>query len=157
MERILDDGSFCKAVRELEPTAFAVAWLLLRNNADCEDAMSAAVLRAYEKRSGLKNADSFRAWFLRILKNEAYNVLRHRSRLVPLETLASEAASQAPDPVLAEALLKLPEQQRIAVVLQAKGYSQSEIAHILRIPEGTVKSRLSRAKASLQSELKGEE
>ena len=156
MERISDDGQFCEAIRGIESTAFAVAWLLLRNNADCEDAMSSAVLRAYEKRAGLKNAASFRAWFLRILKNEAYNILRRRSRIVPLERLETTAAAQAPDPVLAEALLKLPEQQRIAVVLQARGYSLAEIAHILRIPEGTVKSRLSRAKASLRSELEGE-
>ena len=156
MERISDDGQFCEAIRGIESTAFAVAWLLLRNNADCEDAMSSAVLRAYEKRSGLKNAASFRAWFLRILKNEAYNILRRRSRIVPLERLETTAAAQAPDPVLAEALLKLPEQQRIAVVLQARGYSLAEIAHILRIPEGTVKSRLFRAKASLRSELEGE-
>lgn len=156
MERISDDSRFCEAVRELEPTAFAVAWLLLRSSADCEDAMSAAVLRAYEKRAGLKNGASFRAWFLRILKNEAYNILRQRSRIVPLDKLADKPADQAPDPALAEALLKLPEQQRIAVVLQARGYSLSEIAHILRIPEGTVKSRLSRAKASLLSELKGD-
>lgn len=156
MERISDDSRFCEAVRELTPTAYAVAWLLLRSSADCEDAMSAAVLRAYEKRAGLKNGASFRAWFLRILKNEAYNILRHRSRHVPLDAVAEQPAAQAPDPALAEALLKLPEQQRLAVVLQARGYSLAEIARILRIPEGTVKSRLSRAKASLLSELKGE-
>ena len=156
MERITDDSRFCEAVRELEPTAYAVAWVLLRSNADCEDAMSAAVLRAYEKRAGLKNGASFRAWFLRILKNEAYNILRHRSRSVPLERLEATASPQPPDPALAEALMKLPERQRVAVVLQAKGYSMSEIASILRIPEGTVKSRLSRAKASILCELEGE-
>ena len=157
MEHIWKDDAFCEAVRELKPAAFAVAWVLLHNNADCEDAMSAAILKAYEKRGFLRSGRSFRAWFLRILRNEAYNILRQRSRTVSLEGMEDRAAVQtAPDPALSEALLKLPEAQRIALVLQCRGYSAEETARILRIPVGTVKSRLSRAKNTLRNDLKGD-
>lgn len=157
MEHIWNDDDFCEAVRALTPTAYAVAWVLLHNDADCEDAMSAAVLKAYEKRGSLRIGGSFRAWFIRILKNEAYDILRHRSRVVSLEGVSDRAAAEsAPDPNLSEALLKLPEAQRIALVLQCRGYSLEETAQILRIPVGTVKSRLSRAKTALRTHLKGE-
>ena len=157
MEHLWNDDAFCEAVRTLTPTAYAVAWVLLKNDADCEDAMSAAVLKAYEKRGSLRSGGSFGAWFIRILKNEAYNILRHRGRAVSFEGIEDRAAANAaPDPALSFALLKLPEGQRIALVLQCRGYSLEETAKILRIPVGTVKSRLSRAKNALRSELKGE-
>ena len=68
---MISQDAFAREIRELTDTAFAVSYLILGNSADCEDAMSEAVLRAYESRGKLKKRDSFRAWFLRILRNEA--------------------------------------------------------------------------------------
>jgi len=151
---MISDNAFADGVRELTDTAFAVAYLILGNSADCEDAMSEAILRAYQGRGKLKKRDSFRAWFLQILRREAYNVLRRRRRVSPVEDLPEEEVP-APDSAgrldLAAALSRLTEDQRTALLLQQEGYALEEIAKALDVPVGTVKSRLSRAKSTLRT------
>ena len=151
---MISDNAFAQEVRELTDTAFAVSYLILGNKADCEDAMSEAILRAFESRGKLKKRESFRAWFLQILRREAYDTLRRRKRLTLVEELPER---EAPDPDsagrldLAAALQELTEDQRTALLLQQEGYELSEIGAILDVPVGTVKSRLSRAKNTLRT------
>ncbi len=151
---MISDIAFADGVQEMTDTAFAVAYLILGNRADCEDAMSAAILRAYEGRDKLRLRDSFRAWFLRILRNEAYTLLRKRRRLTPVEDLPE---GEAPDVDsagrldLRAALFQLTEDQRTALLLQQEGYGLAEIGVILDVPVGTVKSRISRAKKTLRT------
>ena len=156
---MISDNAFAQEVRSLTDTAFAVAYLILGNSADCEDAMSEAILRAYEHRDRLKKRDSFRAWFLQILRREAYNVLRRRRRVSPVEDLPEEEVP-APDSAgrldLAAALSRLTDDQRTALLLQQEGYELSEIGDILGVPVGTVKSRISRAKQTMRAILEEE-
>ena len=156
---MISDNAFADGVRELTDTAFAVAYLILGNSADCEDAMSEAILRAYEHRGRLKKRDSFRAWFLRILRNEAYNTMRKRRRLTPVEDLP-EAEAPGADSAgrldLQAALAHLGEDQRTALLLQQEGYALEEISEALDVPVGTVKSRVSRAKKTLRTLLEDE-
>ena len=65
------DDVFVEEIRNVRQTAFGVAYLILKNTSDCEDAMSEAIVKAYEHRNTLLKRGSFRAWFLRILRNEA--------------------------------------------------------------------------------------
>ena len=151
---MISRDAFAQEIRELTDTAFAVSYLILGNRADCEDAMSEAILRAYESRGKLKKRDSFRAWFMRILRNEAYNTLRKRRRLTPVEELPDGPIPEVDSAGrldLRAALAKLTEDQRTALLLQQEGYALEEIGHILDVPEGTVKSRLSRAKNTLRT------
>lgn len=156
---MISDNAFADGVRELTDTAFAVAYLILGNSADCEDAMSEAILRAYQGRGKLKKRDSFRAWFLQILRREAYNVLRRRRRVSPVEDLPEEEVP-TPDSAgrldLAAALSRLTDDQRTALLLQQEGYELSEIGDILGVPVGTVKSRISRAKQTMRTILEEE-
>ena len=151
---MISKDAFAREVRELTDTAFAVSYLILGNKADCEDAMSEAILRAFESRGKLKKRESFRAWFLQILRRESYNTLRRRKRLTLVEELPER---EAPDPDSAgrldlhAALAQLTEDQRTALLLQQEGYELSEIGAILDVPVGTVKSRLSRAKNTLRT------
>ena len=151
MAKISDDV-FVEEVRALKKTAFGTAFLILRNTADCEDAMSAAITKAYEHRGKLKKRDSFRAWFLQILRNECYTIMRGRRRVVQTDTLPDPP--DAPDPTLAldlrDAVMRWPEVQRNALYLREEGYSVEEIAAIMDVPAGTVKSRIARAKESLR-------
>ena len=141
-------------VRSLTDTAFAVSYLILGHSADCEDAMSAAILRAYENRGKLKKRESFRAWFLQILRHEAYNLLRKQRRLTPVEELPEAPAPEGDDAGrldLQAALDQLTEDQRTALLLQQEGYDLAEIGQALDVPVGTVKSRISRAKKTLRA------
>ena len=151
---MISRDAFAQEVRELTDTAFAVTYLILGNSADSEDAMSQAVLRAFENRGKLKKRESFRAWFLQILRHEAYNLLRKRRRLTPVEELPEEAAPAGDDAGrldLRHALNELSEDQRMALLLQQEGYDLAEIGRILDVPVGTVKSRISRAKKTLRA------
>ena len=151
---MISRDAFAQEVRELTDTAFAVTYLILGNSADSEDAMSASILRAFENRGKLRKRESFRAWFLQILRHEAYDLLKKRRRLTPVEELPEEAAPEGDDAGrldLRQALGELTDTQRTALLLQQEGYDMAEIGQILDVPVGTVKSRISRAKQTLRT------
>ncbi len=146
--------AFAWEVRELTDTAYAVSYLILGNSADCEDAMGAAILKAFEGRGTLRKRESFRAWFMQILRREAYDLLRRRRRVQPVEELPEQEAPAADDAGrldLEQALTELTEDQRTALLLQQAGYALEEIGQALDVPVGTVKSRISRAKQTLRA------
>lgn len=157
---MISDKAFAQEIRDLTDTAFAVAYLILGNSADCEDAMSEAILSAYENRGKLHKRDSFRAWFLQILRYKAYDVLRSRQRSSPVEEIP-EREIQDPDTAgrldLKAALEKLDEDQRTALLLQQEGYELAEISQALDVPVGTLKSRIFRAKKTLRAILEEEQ
>ena len=148
----MTDDVFVEEVQAVKKTAFGTAFLILKNTPDCEDAMSAAIVKAYEHRGKLKKRDSFRAWFLQILRNECYTILRGRRKVFETEDLPE--TSDPRDPTLAldwkDAVMRLSKDQRTALYLREQGYSLEEIATITDAPAGTVKSRISRAKETLR-------
>lgn len=150
---MIHDDVFIEEIRNVKKTAFGVAFLILKNTTDCEDAMSAAIVKAYEHRDRLRKRDSFRAWFLRILRNEAYTVLRERRKVFETDEIEGQPLAFS-DPAqsldLRAALMRLKEDQRNALFLKQEGYSVEEIAGVLHVPVGTVKSRISRAKSALR-------
>ena len=152
----IHDDVFVEEIRSVRQIAFGTAYLILKNTADCEDAMSAAIVKAYEHRGKLKKRDSFRAWFLQILRHESYSILRERRKVcetdeIPEIPAADPEAASAMD--LRTALMRLDEEKRNALYLWQEGYSMEEIAQIQDVPVGTVKSRISRAKQTLRSYL----
>ena len=153
---MISDDVFVEEIRSVKQTAFGVAYLNLKNTYDCEDAMSAAIVKAYEHRNTLLKRGSFRAWFLRILRNEAYTILRERRRVFETDEIP-ETPEPFPDTDrsldLRTALTRLREEQRNVLYLREEGYSMEEIAAVLNVPVGTVKSRISRAKETLRSYL----
>lgn len=151
---------FAQNVLELEDVLFHVSYGILQNEDDCADAVSEAILKAYAGRRKLKNPQFFKTWLVRIVMNESYSFLRKRKRELPLNEAVTEAVETTPDFVkeeyleLYESMKKLMEKDRICVQLfYMEGYSVKEIATILHIPEGTVKSRLNRARKQLKSNL----
>jgi RNA polymerase sigma-70 factor (ECF subfamily) len=150
---MIRDDAFITEIQSVKRTAFGVAYLILKNTIDCEDAMSAAIVKAYEHRGKLQKRGSFRAWFLRILRNEAYTILRERRKVFETDEIP-ETPSPFPDTAssldLRAALMRIPEEQRNALFLKQEGYSMEEIAAVMHVPTGTVKSRISRAKDSLR-------
>lgn len=151
---MISDNAFAQEVRELTDTAFAVSYLILGNSADCEDAVGQAILQAYESRGKLRKRESFRAWFLQILRNEAYGILRRQRRVQPVDELPEQSAPEedADERMdLRSAMMELDEDQRTALLLQQEGYSMEEIGRTLDAPVGTVKSRIFRAKNTLRT------
>ena len=58
----MEDTWFCRSVRERERSMFRLAWAMLRNEADCEDAVQSAILKAYEALPALRDKNAFGSW-----------------------------------------------------------------------------------------------
>lgn len=145
---------FSNQVLLIEPMLYRVAYGLLLNRTDCADAVQEALLRAWEKRHTLRDESLFRTWLTRILINECYSMLRRRRHAVPLDEVPEPVAPPDADPVLHDAIARLDKNLRLPVVLHyMEGYSVSEVASLLRLPAGTVKTRLFKARKILRMQL----
>ena len=142
--------------------AYNLARWLTRNEADAEDVVQEACLRAFKFFGGFHGGNS-RAWLLTIVRNTCYTWLRqnraHETATEVDEELSS-VESNNPEIILLEnankqllkqALEELPVEFREAVILrELEGLSYKEIADITAVPVGTVMSRLARARKRLQ-------
>lgn len=153
----MDKEEFTRAVLEYESTLYRVAKSMLGSEADCADAAQNALLRAWEKQHTLRDTAYFKTWLTRILINECRAVLRQRVRFVPLEEEAAEGEiAPERDSGLYEAVMGLDVKYRVPFVLYyIEGFRTREIASMLKLPEGTVKTRLRRAREILRTELEG--
>ncbi len=153
----MDKEEFTRAVLEYESTLYRVAKSMLGSEADCADAAQNALLRAWEKQHTLRDTAYFKTWLTRILINECRVVLRQRARFVPLEEEAAEGEiAPERDSGLYEAVMGLDVKYRVPFVLYyIEGFRTREIASMLKLPEGTVKTRLRRAREILRTELEG--
>jgi len=160
--------NFEEAVMPHLDAAYNLARWLTRNEADAQDMVQEAYLRALRFFGGFHGTDA-RAWLLTIVRNTCYTWLK-RSRSLELsgdfdEVLTKE--SDEPDPeashvlkvqsqLISEAIEKLPIEFREVVILrELEELSYKEIASITGIPIGTVMSRLSRARKRLVVCLRG--
>ena len=153
----MDNQEFQDRVRACERRLYATAYLLLHVTADCEDAVQEAVLRAWQRLPGLRNAQYFETWLTRIVINECKSLLRRRIRRGETELSPRMAAPASPEPELHAALTALKWKYRVVLTLKyIDGYTIEEIARILTLPRGTVASRLDQAKRLLRAQMKGE-
>ena len=100
----------------------------------------------------LKHEEYFRTWITRILINECNKILNDRKRTAPLEVIESRSDDTfTHNTELKEAINSLSPKLRVVIVMKySEGFSIEEISRALKIPVGTVKSRLSQAKDKLK-------
>ena len=162
--------NFEEAVMPHIDAAYNLARWLTRNDADAQDMVQEAYLRALRFFSGFRGTDA-RAWLLTIVRNTCYTWLR-RNRSPELSCDFDEVVlareSEEPDPetqqlmkaqaqLVNEAIEKLPIEFREVVVLrELEELSYKEIAVILEVPIGTVMSRLARARKRLMLSLQAD-
>lgn len=153
----MDGDFFGRETEACKGLLYRVAYTILRNDADCQDAVQDALLKAWSKRDSLKDERLFRTWLTRILINACHDLARKRRRLVSVQILP-EQTEEFPDPALAIALKKLPEKLRVPLMLfYSENMTYAEIGKALRIPVSSVQSRLRRGKAQLRKELTDDE
>jgi RNA polymerase sigma-70 factor, ECF subfamily len=160
--------SFEETVLPHLDAAFNYARWLTRNNADAEDVVQDACVRAMRFFSSLRNDDA-RAWLFAIVRNTWYGRVSRRPSLMeaaPLDSARDERPDDALDPEkrllqqhtvaqVRAALEHLPVDFREVIVLrEIEGLSYKEIAAVVRVPIGTVMSRLARARERLLAVLK---
>jgi RNA polymerase sigma-70 factor (ECF subfamily) len=147
---------FEERLAECGPLAFRVARGVLRNDADAEDVAQEALLRAYGRFDGLRDTQRFRGWLVRIVFRLALDRARSTKRRELRETEWSQPARRTAPPTAEDlaassefqahfdrALDALPEKLRLVLLLAAmEGHTLEEVAAMLGLPIGTVKSRL---------------
>ena len=154
-----EDTWFSKEIQAMAPTIFRVAFAILRNLPDSEDAAQNAVLKAYTHLDTLQEKRYFRTWMIRILKNECLNFRRSQKPVSDLDACVNVGYEmEVKDLDLNRAFDLLSPDERLSVTLYYyDGYSTHEIAKICEVSDGTVRSRLSRARELLRKRLTEEE
>lgn len=150
----MEKNEFAKQVLEAEATMYHISKSILRNDCDCADAVQEAIITAFSKLNTLRDDRLFKTWLCRILINECYQICRNNKRVVSLEDYMEDekSATFQNNSELYGAIMKLNTELRMVIVLHyIEGFRTAEIAVILKIPEGTVKSRLSRARSELKT------
>jgi len=156
---------FEQRLEECGTLAFRVARGVLRNAADAEDVAQEAVLRAYRRFTRLRDPSRFRGWLVRITFRLALDQARsarrreHRETLwamnTPRPTAEDIAASNEFGRRLEQAMESLPKKSRLVLLLASMdGHSLEEVAEVLQLPLGTVKSRLHSARKQLAEKLR---
>jgi RNA polymerase sigma-70 factor, ECF subfamily len=155
-----DPTAFAELVRRHRDRMWAVALRTLRDPEEAADALQEAFISAFRAAASFRAESQVTTWLHRIVVNACLDRIRRRTArpTVPLpETGPGEPiatgdamADRETRLVVKDALATLPDEQRVPIVLvDVEGYSVAEVARMLGIAEGTVKSRCARGRAKL--------
>ncbi|GEM_PF-219322 len=163
---MISQEELSKEIQRLRPSLYRVSFGILKNDADAEDAVSETIIRAFEKHSMLKESGALAPWLFKILSNVSKDIYNRRKRaeLMDNETVSAIRDNKGfecdiVDDVIRdldyrevlEAVDNIDVNYRDVVKLYYfGGYSVSEISEALNISNGTVKSRLFRARRELR-------
>ncbi len=160
-----DAEAFDMLVRAEMPAVYRRALAILGSEADARDAAQETFISAWRELPRLRDPERFDAWFGRIGLNACRMALRHRGRVREIPAEAILAGLPTPDgsravgerDALHRAFGRLPLDQRAILVLHhIEGRPLTEVAAVLDVPLGTVKSRLHAARAALERALAAE-
>jgi RNA polymerase sigma-70 factor (ECF subfamily) len=153
-----DDVAFAGLVQRHQRRAYAVARSIVLTHDDAEDAVQEGFLHAWRALARFRPEQAFGAWLHRIVANAALDIAR-RKKVRDADELQESVSSPFRDPAvgaelherLLAAMVTLPARQRAVLVLHdVEGYKHSEIGQALGIPEGTARSDLHHARATLR-------
>lgn len=155
-----DKEAFCNLIRINKIALYRVAKSILNNEDDIEDAVSEAVLKAYKNIKTLKHEEFFKTWVIRIVINESNNLYKKRIKEISVDKehfKNIEINDDYRDLSLYNAINSLDDDLRTTTILfYFEDMKYKDIAKVLNVKEGTIKSRLSRAKEKLYNILKEE-
>lgn len=159
-------AEFEARLTESSALAVRVAYGVVRNRADAEDVAQEAFVRAYRRFASLRDRTRFRAWLVRMTWRLALDWRRGQKRRDRREDSAARETppvGNAEHELLARdrsgrlwaAIDELPAKYRLVVILSAiEGHGIHEVAALLGVPDGTVKSRLFEARRRLEARLR---
>ena len=151
----MNDEQRTQAVERWGDMVYRLALARTANASDAEDIFQEVFLRFFRHEDSLSTDEHRKAWLIRCTVNRANSLLSSpwRRRIVPLDT-AAEVGVEDDYREVYSAVLSLPAKYRAAIHLHYfEGLSVAEMAAALNVPEGTVKSQLSRGRALLRDML----
>ncbi len=152
----MEKEEFAQRIEDIKKQLYKTAYLYLQNEASALEAVDESIYKALKAIKSLREADYFTTWITRILINECKRELKRLKRTKVEEIVeVDEHVEYCYDKVaLREAIALLPEELRFVIILRFfSGYSLSETASILDIPQGTVATRQRKALNLLKLEL----
>lgn len=153
-----EKDAFSELIRENKLSLYKVARGMLKRECDIEDAIQNTIMKALEGISSLRNNSYFKTWLIRILINECNIILRNNKRenLVDVSEgfsgLRHDDKYENLDITNAVNMLEI-DLREVVVLYYFEDFKQKDIADILDIKEGTVRTRLLRAKKKLKEAL----
>lgn len=154
-----DSDSLYKLISLIKNDLYRVAFSYLKNEEDSLEAIQEASYRIFKNISKLKNPKYFKTWAIRIIINYCCDELKRRNKVVVTNKSIdkiNDFENKAEELTLKMYLSELDLKYREVLILKYfEGYSIKEIAYLLSIPEGTVKTRLSRGLGVLEKKLNG--
>lgn len=156
--------AFERLINSVKTKLYKTGMAILKNDDDTCDAIQETLLSAYKNIGSLQNEEYFATWITRILINKCYDIIRKNKKITTInkELEVSENASYydvySEESSVERTLNMIDSDLKVVAVLYYyDDFSVKEIAEIINIPEGTVKSRLSRAREKMYEILKKEE
>ncbi|MBU5347566.1 sigma-70 family RNA polymerase sigma factor [Paenibacillus sp. FSL W7-1279] len=142
-----DEEAFYALVTEHRRRLYGIAYSYLHNESDALEVLQETVCRAWVKCRKLKHPEAFVPWLIRILINCCMDEQKRKKRMVPVEEVRSQetAAEMVSDSKLdlERALSRMkPKYRHVLILKYYQDMTISDIANILDVPEGTVKTRL---------------
>ncbi|MGL4910799.1 MAG: sigma-70 family RNA polymerase sigma factor [Romboutsia sp.] len=149
-------------VNELKSDGYKMAYTILRNEDDSIDAYLQAVEKGLKNITTLKEPEYFKTWFMRIVINEAKNIMRKNNKVISIQdcSINEESESMNTDVKLdlEKALENVDSTTREMIRLKFyMGYSLEEISNILKVPIGTVKGKMYTALKNMRKDLEVKE
>lgn len=150
----MEENRLIDAMQQHMAALYRMAYSIVGNRADAEDAVQQALLNAWKARKAAREGRE-RAWLMRIVINECYTLLRRR-RFQPHEYIEIPVFPQE-DSGLREAVQALPQSLRTPFLLKyMEGLREAEVAKAMKLPVSSVKHRLFRARKQLKEWLSKE-
>ena len=163
-----DPEAFNRLMETHERQIYALSLRMMGNSEDAKDCMQEAMIRIYRSIASFKGESAFSTWIYRITTNTCLDELRRRKNRAgtSLDSLLDDGwspadPSEAPEEsvlrherqnALKNAIVSLPADMRAVIVMRdVEGHSYEEIADILDVNIGTIKSRISRGREKLKS------
>lgn len=154
-----DKEAFVYLINAVQQSLFVIARSIVKNDEDCADAMQETIAKAFSNVHTLKKPAYFKTWIIRILINECNRIIKKKKRVypVPYDMRKSSYKGNYEQIEMFEVIDKLDEQlQTIVTLFYLEDLSVKEISKVLEVSEGTVKSRLFRARQQLSELVLGE-
>lgn len=155
-----NDKAFLKLFQQYEEDIYRMAYVYVKNESDALDVVQEVAYRSFKKINTLKNPEYFKTWLIRIAITCSLDLMRKNKKVVHLKPEYQDKIGLEEEDVplsitLQELLEQLNEHERSIVLLKFyEGYSFKEIAELVDMPLGSVKSVLYRALAKLRKEFK---
>jgi RNA polymerase sigma-70 factor (ECF subfamily) len=171
-----DMDAFSELISSYEKKIYNIALRMIGNREDAYDMAQEVCIKIYKNINSFKGDSSFSTWVYRITSNVCIDEIRKKKYAMPL-TMVNDSAKEFEIPIeshnslpediierkekikdIKKCIIELPPEYRIMIILRdIRGHSYEEISNILNLNMGTVKSRLSRARAILKDKLKNME